>query len=377
MTVVAAMALAEAAKFQLLERDLGEADTGDGMAKKKQKVAPPQKKELERKCEGCEGATKALALFYCQNCKAFMCQKCDDENHTTPLLKKHKRVSAHSSSGFAVGQHIPAAKVFKNLSTLSVAELKELAKTNKVDIAACVEKKDIVAALQKADVKVEVPLEATSAPDDAPGLPGDPAKKVVPPGKKAPPEKPGSIKPLVKPKTMAQESEKLLEVYMEHREKMAPGSQWELQTGIALWRNDFGWERTLYINAKSPSGWPNIIEVLEYGARRLKVRGMGIDRSTGTFVGQKWQMGWLELALLVDKDTGELLVTPNSKTGQIIEPRPKAPPAGTGRRVLPKSHPQSKESQKEREGATKDPEAGGAKPEGLEKADVFSKSEDF
>lgn len=109
---------------------------------------------------------------------------------------------------------------------------------------------------------------------------------------------------------------------MEHREKMAPGSQWELQTGIALWRNDFGWERTLYINAKSPSGWPNIIEVLEYGARRLKVRGMGIDRSTGTFVGQKWQMGWLELALLVDKDTGELLVTPNSKTGQIIEPRP-------------------------------------------------------
>lgn len=70
MTVVAAMALAEAAKFQLLERDLGEADTGDGMAKKKQKVAPPQKKELERKCEGCEGATKALALFYCQNCKA-------------------------------------------------------------------------------------------------------------------------------------------------------------------------------------------------------------------------------------------------------------------------------------------------------------------
>lgn len=54
-----------------------------------------------------------------------MCQKCDDENHTTPLLKKHKRVSAHSSSGFAVGQHIPAAKVFKNLSTLSVAELKD------------------------------------------------------------------------------------------------------------------------------------------------------------------------------------------------------------------------------------------------------------
>jgi len=374
MSVVAVMALAEAAKQHLLEKNVGASDVGDESAKKKQKVLPPKKKDVERKCEACEGATKELATRYCQNCKAFLCKACDDENHITPLLKKHRRVSAHSSSGYAVGIVIP---VYKQLSAMSVAELKDLAKKHKVDIAACVEKKDIVATLEKNDVKVEVPQEASSIPDGPNSLPTQEAtgqKKVTPPGKKAPPEKPGDIKPMIKPKPGMQETAKLLEVYQEYKDRMAPGTQWELQTGVALWRNDFGWERTVYINAKTPSGWPSIIEVLEYGERRLKVRGMGINRSTGTFVGQKWQMGWLEVALLVDKDTGELLATPNTKTGQIIDPKPKA---GTGKKVLPKSHPESKESQKEKEGASKDPEAGSAKPEGLEKADVFSKSEDF
>merc|ERR1719507_2774356 len=104
---------------------------------------------------------------------------------------------------------------------------------------------------------------------------------------------------------------------------------------------------------------------MEHGQRRIKVRGMGLDRKTGTLVGQRWQMGWLEMAMILDKETGELQVRPNTQTGQLTAPVPKK---GTGVKVEPKL--KTKE-ETEKEATTADPEIGGVKPVGLQKQEVF------
>lgn len=375
MTIAAVMALAEATKSQLLERKVGSADISDGPALKKQRVLPPAQVKKESVCEACEKKLPDVATVFCTNCKAFLCDKCNEDNHNTKLLKKHTRIIANNNSSLPAGTPVPREKFWKPLTSLSVAELKALAKKHCLDVTACVEKLDIITVLEKNNFNSGVEEEENQVDQERPA--GHQPKQVAPPAKKAAPkEAPGGIRP--PPKTKAQETERLEELYMENREKMGPGSQWELKTGVALWRNDTGWERTFFLNAKTPSGWPTIIEVIEYGAKRLKVRGMGVDRNSGQMIGSRWQVGYLELAMIVDKETGELLVQPNSQTGKVCEPRPKQ---GTGVKVLPKSHPLSKESQekakKDKESATNDPEAGATKVEGMEKTDVFKTGEDL
>jgi len=378
LTIAQAMACAEVAKARLLKQELGDADTGEP-AKKKPKLCLPKAKAepgakaaglvtaglVSRKCEACEKEPPDQATVFCMNCKAFLCPKCDEENHSTKLLKKHKRTTVDLKHTIPSG---PPEKKVKEFISMSASELKALAKLKCVDIATCVEKSEIVSALEKAGLKPpELPSEEDKEKENkAKAAP----KKVMPPPKKE--EAPGDIRPPVKrtnPKA-DQEAENL-DVYMEHRAKMGPGSQWELKTGVALWRNDSGWERTFFINATTPRGWPNVIEVIEYGERRIKVRGMGLDRGSGTLVGQRWQMGWLELSMLVDKESGELLVSPNMQTGQLVTPKPKV---GAGVKVLPKAmQVAAAAAATEKQTATKDPEAASAKPEGLEKAEVFTK----
>lgn len=363
LSIATVMALAEATKAELLEKGVGAADLGeDGQPlKKKAKVMPPpEKKKVERRCEACEKEPPDTAAIFCSNCKAFLCTKCDEDNHATKLLKKHKRVNCDGSG---------PVLYFKSFTSMSVGDLKALAKKHGTDLSGCVEKKDLIAALEKAGVKP--PEEsAAEAPKAAPAQApkgttngATEATKVVEPPKKEE-KKEGDIRPPPKTKeTKEVEASRLQELYVEHRARMGPGSQWELQTGVALWRNDVGWERTHYLMPKTASGWPTVIEVLEYGANRLKVRGMGVDRGTGTLVGLRWQMGWLELAMIVDKDSGELLVQPSTQTGQFFKPVPKS----TGQKVMPSK------VDKEKEAATADPEAGALKPEGMTKEDVFKK----
>jgi len=49
-----------------------------------------------RKCEACVAEVKEDAKVFCLNCNAYLCGPCDKENHTTPLLKKHKRATLYS-----------------------------------------------------------------------------------------------------------------------------------------------------------------------------------------------------------------------------------------------------------------------------------------
>jgi len=338
ISVAQAMTCAEVAKARLLDEGTGEADSGEP-PKKKPKVLPagsaglnvgigpkpPEEKKVPvikaKNCQGCEKPTEAI--LFCNNCKAWLCAACDVENHSTKFLQRHQRV-------YLPGKKPQPVKKVKELSTMSVGELKALAKEKVVNITACVEKQEIIAALEKAGIKP--PEEETKEEPKAEASKGDP--KLITP-KAAAEAKPGEIRPApVDPRKA--EAERLHNLFVEHHETFAPGSQWELKTGVALWRYDVGFERTFYLNAVGPRGFPTVIEVLEWGQRRLKVRTMGIDRATGTLVGQKWQMGWLEVGMLFNKATGEMLCHPNTQTGQLVTPQPKAK-AGTGVRVMPKA----------------------------------------
>lgn len=51
----------------------------DGVCSKKREVGTP-----------CEGDSNHTATIHCDNCEVSFCQKCFDENHPTPILKRHK-----------------------------------------------------------------------------------------------------------------------------------------------------------------------------------------------------------------------------------------------------------------------------------------------
>lgn len=352
MTIAAVMALAETTKCKLLRADQGVADTGEP-PKKKAKVLPPQRK-IDHKCEACEKEPKELATLYCTNCKAYLCGACDEENHATKLLKKHVRTKV---DGMGASSPEKNAETVREFTSMTVAELKALAKKTCVDISKTVEKKDIISVLEGAGIKPPIEADVKAKAKAKAGPNGVPTKEE---------QKQGDIRPSRAAQDQARDDE-LQEMYVEHRAKMAPGSQWVLQTGIALWRTDAGRERTVFINAKTTSGWPSVIEVLEYGSRRIKVRGMGVDRKTGRLAGQKWAIGWIDIAHLVNKDTGELLATPNMTTGKVFEPAPKK---GSGVLVLPRKMTQEL---KEKAAASADPEVGESKPQVMETTNVFSK----
>lgn len=95
-----------------------------------------------------------------------------------------------------------------------------------------------------------------------------------------------------------------VDAYSRFKFLFSPGDQWQLTTSIALWRYEWGWEKIGGINAMSPWGGPNAFQILECGDRRLKVRG---TRGGGQ------NMGWLDVNMLVDRQSGELMVRPLSR----------------------------------------------------------------
>jgi len=92
--------------------------------------------------------------------------------------------------------------------------------------------------------------------------------------------------------------------YGRFRFLFCPGDQWQLTTSVALWRYEWGWEKIGGINALSPWGGPNAFQILECGDKRLKVRG---TRGGGQ------NLGWLDVNMLVDKESGELMMRPLMK----------------------------------------------------------------
>jgi len=79
------------------------------------------------------------------------------------------------------------------------------------------------------------------------------------------------------------------------------GDQWTLTTSVALWRYEWGFEKVGGINAITPWGVPNAFQILECGLKRLRVRG---TRGGGA------NIGWLDVNLVVNRASGELMIRP-------------------------------------------------------------------
>lgn len=176
---------------------LGEGNTVEPPPKKGKIVVPPSKAEIESaaekrkpRCEACETEPVALAVIQCLNCEAYLCAPCNDLNHPTALLKKHKR------------------------------------------------------------------------------------------------------QPLVQDG---------VDAYSRFRYLFHPGAKWQLTASVALWRNEWGRQKIGGINATSPWGGPNVFQILECGEKRLKVKGIR---------GGSQNVGWLDVNLLVDKQSGDLMIRP-------------------------------------------------------------------
>jgi len=71
----------------------------------------PERKQLI----ACDGCNSDAASLHCHNCTANLCAKCDGENHTTSLLKKHNRSVLFS----------PPAAVVKETLTLEAPSVKK------------------------------------------------------------------------------------------------------------------------------------------------------------------------------------------------------------------------------------------------------------
>jgi len=287
------------------------------------------------KCDACDKRPPDAATVHCVNCKVFLCDKCNEENHPTKLLKGHIRVPADSvaegasqpamtasTSQPSTAAAAPAAAAKVGFASMSGAKLKQLAQYHGVKIAGCFEKEDFIAALRAANIPEEG-AEAKPAPP----------KPVIPPPEKAKASTPGlPLKPdgtPVDPETAKrmqaeakarqerwenkkrEEQAKVQEsraMYEQVKSDFPLGSMWDLLSGIALWRNDFGWDRLFFINANKVNGWPNTIECVQHGNQRMKVRGMQWDQRTGVLKGIPWQSGWLDIASVVDRATGQLML---------------------------------------------------------------------
>lgn len=367
LSIAAVMALANTTKERLdqkqeLEKTLEDPLFGGSPAAKKAKFTPvapkaapfgglpgfqmpkfhdPRQAMPERvyvkkesvKCDACEKRPANAATVHCVNCKVFLCDTCNEENHPTKLLKGHIRVPADSvAEGASAPEVARVTSVIQPVQTnvkvgfaaKTGAELKKLAQYHGVKTAGCFEKEDFIAALRAANI----PEEGVDADKNLPPKPVIPP----PPDKKAAPGQPVPRKPdgtPVDPETAKrlaeeakarqarweekkrQESVKLQEsreMYNQVKPDFEIGSMWDLMSGIALWRNDFGYDRLFFINANKVNGWPNTIEVVQHGQQRMKVRGMQFDMKTKLMKGIPWQTGWLDIASIVDRASGQLML---------------------------------------------------------------------
>lgn len=293
------------------------------------------KKEVV-KCDACEKRPPAAATVHCVNCKVFLCDKCNEENHPTKLLKGHIRVPADSVAEGAAQPAVTPSTAQPNAAAAPAAaatgfaskkagELKKLAQYHGVKTAGCFEKEDFIAALRAANIPEEgaaEPKPAVPKPVIPPVAerakfsvtPGVPTK---PDGTPVDPETAKRMQAEAKARQERWEAKKREEqakvqesraMYEQVKADFPIGSMWDLMSGIALWRNDFGWDRLFFINANKVNGWPNTIEVVQHGNQRMKVRGMQWEPKTNLLKGIPWQCGWLDIASIVDRGTGQLML---------------------------------------------------------------------
>lgn len=288
------------------------------------------------KCDACDKRPPDAATVHCVNCKVFLCDRCNEENHPTKLLKGHIRVPADSvaegasqpavtasTAQPAAAAATPAAAAATGFASMSGAKLKKLAQYHGVKTAGCFEKEDFIAALRAANIPEEGAEPKPAAPklvippvkpDAAKAVPGVPLK---PDGTPVDPETAKRMQAEAKARHERWEQKKKEEqakvqesraMYEQVKSDFPIGSMWDLMAGIALWRNDFGWDRLFFINASKVNGWPNTIEVVQHGTQRMKVRGMQFDQKTHLLKGIPWQTGWLDIASIVDRATGQLML---------------------------------------------------------------------
>jgi len=209
---------------------------------------------------------------------------------------------------------------------MSGAKLKKLAQYHGVKTAGCFEKEDFIAALRAANIPEEgaepkpappkpvIPPPKTDGAKASSAPPGVPTK---PDGTPVDPETAKRMQAEAKARQERWEQKKREEqakvqesraMYEQVKSDFPIGSMWDLMSGIALWRNDFGWDRLFFINANKVNGWPNTIEVVQHGNQRMKVRGMQWEPKTGLLKGIPWQCGWLDIGSIVDRATGQLML---------------------------------------------------------------------
>merc|ERR1711941_142968 len=69
-------------------------------------------------------------------------------------------------------------------------------------------------------------------------------------------------------------------------------------------------------------GFPNVIQIVDIGMRRIKVRGTVYDRNTGGLRGNNVEMGWMEVGFAVEKESGMLLMRPRAEDGSVLQDPP-------------------------------------------------------
>lgn len=306
---------------------------------------------VEKPCEGCEKDIPDTANVHCTNCKAFLCDACNEVNHPTRLLKGHVRVSVAEGIKamepppvtYAPAPVKPAVEPTAGFFELSVARLKILAKQRGVNVAGCVEKKEIVEALRAAKVPedaVKVFRDSSAAKADEAAsaavssktaqaavqagaeaqawkVSSTPQPRVIAPPRSQTPQVPLTKHEMWQKRQEDQmvQNQRACELYEKYRPLFPEGGMFDMLTSFALWKDDWGQDRVLYLNHQRPNGWPNTVEVICHGQRRMRVRGMVYDRVTNKMKGNPQQMGWVDLTAIVDDFTGEVLLRPHESSG--------------------------------------------------------------
>mmetsp|Transcript_36434 Transcript_36434/g.66745 ORF Transcript_36434/g.66745 Transcript_36434/m.66745 type:complete len:475 (+) Transcript_36434:83-1507(+) len=191
----------------------------------------------------------------------------------------------------------------KELLAMSEDELAALAKSLRVNVAGC--NRPGVLAVLLTTLKLEDPK-----PPPQPA-----ANEALP------------VEEENKPKdawTRRKEMEEYKEsVYKHFQYGFQVGDRWELLKSVVLYDAEVGRDTCHFMESETKSGWRNVIEIVELGGRRLKVRGTYWDRMSSMLLSDKSRQGWLDITSAVNQETGELMM-------KLSRPQGSATGDGTG-----------------------------------------------
>lgn len=280
-------------------------------------TAPPRRLIMPD-CDACEGDEKQKSTVHCVECCANLCDKCNEEAHATKFLKKHTRKDPLPVKPSLIvkppkANVVPVAGVLKP-GPPGGPELRPAAAKPAAGITS--------EGLTGTGVKVlppgacdcgRMPLpddrfcKSCGAPRKVPAMPGRDKKTDEP---VAIPAMPGrGHKP---PQEAAPAPAGEGNVW----DTLVPGSgRWLLLGPIALWRNEIGMQKISSVSAMNQWGTSaNWIEVLQWGnlGKRFKVKA----QNSG-----KLETGWVDVAGVTNKMTGQLMLRNIGTPGLVVKPR--------------------------------------------------------